>query len=351
MATCPQCEQLPSLNLEKDQLLYINHPTPHTLSKIKQIAQQYNSSYELVEQTLLALRLTPENAVSMAQAINDAMSDIERNESIGVLTDADQFSTEIGLGNAQPLSNILGKLTAQWLIDLLKQDKLVIFLQPIVEAQNEQIHGYECLLRAYDEHNQLISPKTLFDAASSSELLFYLDRQARIKAIRTAQYYQIEHKLFINFNPNSIYDPVNCLRTTTAEAHKAHLASNQIVFEIIESERIVDFEHLQYIVNYYRSQGFQVALDDLGSGFNSLNLLSSLKPDLIKLDMHLTRNIHEDPFKQTIVENIVKMTQKWDITSLAEGVETAEEAQWLSANGLRLLQGFYYGKPSPRPYH
>jgi EAL domain-containing protein (putative c-di-GMP-specific phosphodiesterase class I) len=90
-----------------------------------------------------------------------------------------------------------------------------------------------------------------------------------------------------------------------------------------------------------------VALDDLGSGYSSLNLLVALRPDFVKLDMELAREVAVDPLRRALVEALVRTAQENGIQVIAEGVETVESARVLTDVGIKLLQGYLFGRPSP----
>ena len=102
----------------------------------------------------------------------------------------------------------------------------------------------------------------------------------------------------------------------------------------------------------YRQAGFRVALDDLGAGYGSLNLLSQLRPDFVKLDMKLVRDVHLDPYKAGITSQLLEMARKLGIATVAEGIESAGELDWFRDHGVDFVQGFYIARPAsppPRP--
>ncbi|MGY3253983.1 EAL domain-containing protein (putative c-di-GMP-specific phosphodiesterase class I) [Thermostichus sp. MS-CIW-19] len=122
-----------------------------------------------------------------------------------------------------------------------------------------------------------------------------------------------------------------------------------MVFEVNESDRSPDLDHLQRILRFYRQAGFRVALDDLGAGYGSLNLLHRLQPDVIKLDRELIRGVDGDPYKAVIAQKVLELAQELGIVTLAEGIETAEELQWVRDHRVDLVQGFFIARPQPVP--
>ncbi|MEZ0323198.1 MAG: EAL domain-containing protein, partial [Hydrogenothermaceae bacterium] len=107
-------------------------------------------------------------------------------------------------------------------------------------------------------------------------------------------------------------------------------------------------KHLKYVFDYYKSLDFKVALDDVGSGYSGLNMIVNLHPDTLKIDMELVRNIHTDKLKQSVVEAIIKIAKDNGIQTLAEGVETKDEYEYLK-DKVDLMQGYLFAKPSPEP--
>jgi EAL domain-containing protein (putative c-di-GMP-specific phosphodiesterase class I) len=151
--------------------------------------------------------------------------------------------------------------------------------------------------------------------------------------------------LSINFLPNAVYRPETCIRATLQAAKSFNFPIEHIIFEITEGEKIEDKSHLIAIIQEYKRQGFKTAIDDFGAGYSGLNLLAEFQPDLIKLDLALVRNIHQDKVKQAILHGIMIVCQEVGIDIIAEGIETKEELDFLVQSGIRYVQGFYFAKP------
>jgi EAL domain-containing protein (putative c-di-GMP-specific phosphodiesterase class I) len=112
--------------------------------------------------------------------------------------------------------------------------------------------------------------------------------------------------LSINFIPTPIYRPEVCLRTTESAARQAGVRLDQLVFEVTEGHRIEDVSHLEKVFDYYRSQNCKVALDDLGAGYSSLNVLIRLQPHIVKLDKEIVQAL-PGPVGETVVAAIVEI--------------------------------------------
>lgn len=254
------------------------------------------------------------------------------------------------LMDTQPLSTLLARLSSDWLVDLIDEERLVFHYQPIVPIDNPgEPFAYEALMRGRLPDGEWVYPDRLLAQARASELTFHLDRAARINAIRQAVDHGIRTPVFINFNPTTIYEPSFCLQTTVKETERVGADPTQFVFEVVESEHVGDVPHLLDIINYYRNCGFRVALDDLGAGYASLNLLAKLKPDFVKFDRELVSGVHGDSFKQKVLGKLSEMARDLGIRTIAEGVEAVQEWHWLRDNGVDYVQGYLFARPAAPP--
>jgi EAL domain-containing protein (putative c-di-GMP-specific phosphodiesterase class I) len=117
------------------------------------------------------------------------------------------------------------------------------------------------------------------------------------------------------------------------------------MFEFTENEPMRDADHIGRIIAAYREFGFLTALDDFGAGYAGLGLLAKFQPDLIKIDMDVLRGVDDSKPRQTIVRGLTHIAADLGIQILAEGVETEAEFKTLTAIGIRLFQGYYFGRP------
>ncbi len=249
--------------------------------------------------------------------------------------------------SARRLSEWYELIYATDLFYVIKNRSIKTFFQPIFTADKLDLYGFEALSRGISESGKLIPPVELFRKAKILNLQFSLDRLTREKAIENAKSQKVDkYRIFINFTPTSIYNPKECLSTTVALANMLNLDPNNLVFEVVESEKVDDLVHLASILNYYRSKGFRTALDDFGEGYSSLKMLEALSPDYIKIDMHFVRNIHKESFKRTIVNSIVSTAKSMGISTIAEGIETKEEYLTVVELGVDFVQGYLFAKPT-----
>jgi len=218
--------------------------------------------------------------------------------------------------------------------------------QPIVDLATGEVVAFEALLRLTDASGP-IPPGELFGASAVGGWAQALDQVARRTAIVGASGWLGERSLFVNFVPSSIYDPRICLRTTEAAARDAGVALDQLVFEVVETERIHDMSHLRGILDRYHELGARVALDDLGTGFASIDVARELQPDVMKLDGEVVRSSSAEA--RRFVDEAVALADELGAIVLAEGVEEAEHADAAAAAGVTLGQGWFFGRPAPAP--
>jgi len=212
--------------------------------------------------------------------------------------------------------------------------------QPIVDARDRSIFGYEALVRGEDGGGAAD-----VIARVSPAQLYRFDQTCRVKAIETAARLGLQQRLSINFFPNAVYEPATCIRLTLTAAQMFGFPTEQLIFETAESEQVRDHAHLTRIFRDYRSRGFLTAIDDFGAGYAGLNLLADFQPDLLKLDIALIRGIDTDAARTAIVGGIVQIAASLGCTVLAEGVETAGEFRHLRTLGVALFQGYLFGRP------
>lgn len=226
---------------------------------------------------------------------------------------------------------------------------ITMAFQPIVDVADNSVFGYEALVRgSHGEGAGEILGRV------NDDNRYRFDQTCRVRAIEIASQLGLRSRLSINFLPNAVYRPETCIRATLEAARTFDFPSRNIMFEVTESEPVRDPDHLAGIFDEYRSQGFLTAIDDFGAGHAGLSLLVDFNPDLIKLDMHLVRNIHQDPKRQAILRGVLATAGELGVKVLAEGVEQTAEYDTLRELGITLFQGYLFARPEiaalPEPH-
>ncbi len=346
---CPKCDSAASYQLTGGYQLLISPPRGHCYSKLVNYLAQCHYDFNIKAGDIIELFFSSDEALRLGQTLERCYSQAELEDSKAVLLPMDMAERNIErvLNHTHSLKKVVGLCLSQWLVELIKNKELTTFCQPILHRDTLKPYGFECLLRGRQD-TRIIPPLDLFGAAKSSDLLFLLDKNARICHIENMSKIDVsEKKIFINFNPTAIYDPLFCLTTTNQSLKKTAIHPSQIVFEVTESDEVKDKKHLLSIIDYYRNQGYGMALDDLGSGYSSLNLLTELQPDYVKLDHELVHQIHTHEVKQIILEKICEMASKLKIKIICEGIETHDELQTIKQYNIDFYQGFLFEKPMP----
>ncbi len=212
--------------------------------------------------------------------------------------------------------------------------------QPIIDIDSGEVYAYEALVRPTG-------------GGSAAEILsqineqnrYSFDQGCRVKAIELAARLEMDALLSINFLPNAVYQPAACLQKTFEAAERARFPLHHLMFEVTENEPSRDVGHLQSIFNEYKRNGMITAIDDFGAGHSGLNMLADFQPDVLKIDMALTRSIHTDEVRTKIAGAIIGLCDSLHISVIAEGIETIEEAVALRALGVHLFQGYLFARP------
>jgi EAL domain-containing protein (putative c-di-GMP-specific phosphodiesterase class I) len=212
--------------------------------------------------------------------------------------------------------------------------------QPIVDTSTKTIFAHEALVRG-------------IDGAGAADILgrvddhnrYAFDQACRVKAISLAKNFDQHVLLSINFLPNAVYRPETCIRATLEAAVEFNFPAKNLMFEVTESEPVADPKHLMGIFREYKRQGFTTAIDDFGAGQSGLNLLADFQPDILKLDMALTRGIDADRTRRAIVRGAISVASELNIRVVAEGIETIDEFHTLGDLGVSLFQGYLFARP------
>jgi EAL domain-containing protein (putative c-di-GMP-specific phosphodiesterase class I) len=240
----------------------------------------------------------------------------------------------------------------RWLFDLMHRGRLAIAFQPIYSADTpHQVFAHECLLRAWDGE-ALIYPDAMFHAARVLDCTACLDLAARALSLQEISNHDPAGKIFINFAPcfSGGDEARRTLRRTLHQIDELGIARERIVFEITESECLHDWHEGLNAIASYRDAGFGLALDDFGTGYSSLKLLHNIRPDYIKLDQSLLRDVHSDDSKAIISRKLIEIAQELGIATIAEGIESVGESNWAREQGADFVQGFHYAVPSFPPF-
>ena len=126
-----------------------------------------------------------------------------------------------------------------------------------------------------------------------------------------------------------------------------HILPQNVVLEITERSAISDSDLFYEHLNYYRNGGFQFAVDDVGGGYASLETIVKTKPEYVKIDRHIIKDLHKDSYKSSIVKFVVSFCKENKIFCIAEGIENEVDLKAVQDLGVDAGQGFFLYKPTP----
>lgn len=219
--------------------------------------------------------------------------------------------------------------------------------QPVVDVVARRVVGYEALTRVGTGRFETV--EMLFKAAEDNDALWNLERLCRKRALEGLPAIESDQMLFLNVEPDSIEDPQLTDAAFLTNLREAGLDPGQIVLELTEHSVVRDFVAFRRSLHRFRSMGFRLAMDDVGSGYSGLQAITELGPDFIKADMALVRGIHESPIKRELIATIRRFSDTTGITLVAEGVEQPEELEALMQVGVRCAQGYLFARPNSPP--
>jgi len=232
----------------------------------------------------------------------------------------------------------LGKEKEDRIRTVIEKNQIAMVYQPIWELADHRPVGFECLARF--SGGPARSPDKWFMEAAEIGLGTLLE----LAAIRIAQ-------SSLSAFPDHVYLAVNASPKTILSGELAStligMPAERIVLEITEHAHVDDYEGLLRALEPLRSRGVRLAVDDAGAGFSSLQHILQLRPDVIKLDMALTRHINLDPARRALASALVAFARNTNSRIVAEGVETASELEALRAIGIEKAQGYFLGRPMP----
>jgi len=229
--------------------------------------------------------------------------------------------------------------------EILTEEKISTFYQPIVNLRTGEVIGYEALSRG-PEHTPFYSPLALIDAAHTAEKIWELEMLFRKKALERMREMEGDKLLFVNVDPEVMKSPEFKSGLTKEYLSEMGVESTRFVFEITERTAINDYASFYNVLENYRNQGYMIAIDDVGAGYSGLKTINEVRPNFIKIDMDLIRDIDKDAFKQALIKAFVDTSLTTNIKVIAEGIETKEELKTLILLGVHGGQGYYLKKPS-----
>lgn len=283
------------------------------------------------------LNKLPKIYVGYSMAIHNPMVNTKRT----IYKMIEESKTIASLQNSKTELQNRGRLQK-----ILLEEKITTVYQPIIDLKKNVVFGYEALSRG-PANSEIEAPVILFTLAEDIGLLFDLDRLCRKRSIANAKGKEPGKKLFVNTLPNLIYDPEFSAEAFIEFLNEHQIPIKDIVFEITERDAIEQFSQFKKALNQYIKEGINIAIDDVGAGYSSLEAIVEIEPKYVKIDASIIRGIHQSKVKQDILQALAILTQSVNAETVAEGVETKEDLQVIRDFGIHYAQGYYFAKPGP----
>lgn len=239
----------------------------------------------------------------------------------------------------------------QELIYSIRHNHFKVYLQPKVNIMTEEVIGVEALVRYIRPGYGVISPEKFIPMLEENKIIRFIDFFVLEKVCQyIIQWKNLNKKMIpisLNFSRLTLLEE-DFLETLQTILHKYEVPSEYIELEVTETIGEMERETIKQMSKKLKENGFKIALDDFGTKYTNISILTTMDFDVLKLDRSLVNNLAKSKKNQIIVESMVEMCKRMNIQIIAEGVETENQLEMLKSLGCIFVQGYYYSKPIPK---
>ncbi|QUM86008.1 EAL domain-containing protein [Moritella sp. 28] len=234
----------------------------------------------------------------------------------------------------------------------ITNNEFAVYYQPVIDLTNNTIAGAEALVRWHSPIRGIVSPLDFIPVAEDTGMIVDIGKQILLQACSDTKsqiergQWPVNFALHVNMSVRELLHP-DYISTVKKVLAITQLPAANLTLEITESRLVSQPLLTNQLLGQLRSLGIQIAIDDFGTGYSSLAYLTQLQFDALKIDRSFVSQMLNSESHAAIVAAITTMTSKFNAEIVAEGVETAEQAQHLKQLGCRYAQGFYYSRPKP----
>jgi c-di-GMP phosphodiesterase len=334
-------------NVSKEAILFKLHADEYAIYQPSEVV------YEEIKDLALHLANCIENHTFI---IND--NEIYVNATIGVA-----YGTSFLLHNADMALKLAKKTRKKYLIynssmnieheyaqnlkwskkikDAIENDRIEPLFQPIVDTKTSKIVKYEALIRMIDEDGEYVAPIHFLELAKKNKLYPKLTKIVIEKTFNIFK--NIDAQVSINL---SVQDILNeDVYSTIIQKLQEYKLGDKIVFELIESEGIENFDEIIEFISEVKKTGAKISIDDFGTGYSNFEYIMKLKVDYIKIDASMIKDIDKNINSQMVTGTIIDFAKKMDIQTIAEFVHSQSVFEVVKEMGIDFAQGYYFGKP------
>ena len=238
------------------------------------------------------------------------------------------------------------RMSLSWQISYgINAREFMVYCQPLIDSRTGDCNGIELLLRWHNQRQGWIPPDVFIPLAERQNLIAPLTRFVIGETVRYLPELPMRRSFHIainvaasHFHNQEIIDDLHRLWWPAKP-------QPQLIVELTERDSLPVVD--QRVVSHLHKVGVQLAIDDFGTGHSSLSYLKTLSPDILKIDKVFTAAIGTDAINATVIDMVISLAQRLNISLVAEGVETAEQVEYLTGRGVNALQGYYYARPMP----
>ena len=329
-------------------LIYCPHRTDYD-SLLKQVSVCMNDEDNTPGESLVRIRMG-------VYAGADKSLDIERRfdrAKIAANTVKGSFSRSIGIyDDSMHEAEILEAQLIEDFPRAIREKQFEVYYQPKFDVRPDKpvLSSAEALIRWRHPKLGMVSPGVFIPIFENNGLIYRLDSYvwseaaARIRDWKTRL--GISLTVSVNVSRIDLYEP-RIVDMLGEIIEKNGLSHQELLLEITESAYTEDSTQIVEKVLHLREMGFRIEMDDFGSGYSSLNMLSTLPIDALKLDMHFIRNAFKARKDTRLLEAMIQLADSFEVPTIAEGVETAEQVFTLKTMGCDIIQGYYFSRPLP----
>lgn len=233
------------------------------------------------------------------------------------------------------------------LINSIKNKEFIVFLQPKFDAITEKVIGAEALVRKL-KYKKIIMPDEFIPQYEKTGLITKLDMYVLEEVCRLQKKWM---ELNLPLLPISINESryhlknKNHIKELQEIINKYNVSANLIELEMTETTVVEDIFVAKGAAEAVKKLGFVVSMDDFGTGYSSFNILKDIEIDILKIDKEFFKDLENNKRAQIIIETIIEMCKKLRIKTVAEGIETKEQVNFLKKVGCDIIQGYYFSKP------
>ena len=232
----------------------------------------------------------------------------------------------------------------------IKENWIQAYMQPIVRAVNGKVCDVEALARWIDPEKGFLSPADFIPALEEAGLIYKLDLHMLDKCLEAMRVQESEGMFVVPHSINlsrSDFDALDIVEEVRKKVDASGFSRDRITIEVTESTIGRDFDFMKLQIERFRELGFPVWMDDFGSGYSSLDVLQSIRFDLIKFDMSFMKKLDQGEEGKIVLTELMRMATALGVDTVCEGVETKSQVDFLKEIGCSKLQGYYFSKPIP----